>query len=140
MTKSTLAWGCTALLVFLCFSLVYTNIGDSNSLLSTWNSRGDERPIHPTSSGKQSNDDPRDKADTQSSNEIDTPGQDDGTMTVTGEGIPLVSTGGNGKVVMLTGATGPGQFTGIDDFYVKIIQNRLEYAKTHGIVKAMLLI
>src|SRR5579859_706182 len=49
-----------------------------------------------------------------------------------GEKLPLISTHGDGKVVLLTGTTGPGHFQGVQDFYSKIIDNRLNHSKTHG--------
>jgi hypothetical protein len=48
------------------------------------------------------------------------------------EGMQVLSTAGNGSVVMLTGSTGILHFPGVDDFYTKLTNNRLDYAKVHG--------
>ena len=56
----------------------------------------------------------------------------------TEEGFPLISTHNNGKLVLLTGATGRGNFFEIPDFYSLIINNRLEYANRHGPTPSLL--
>jgi len=54
------------------------------------------------------------------------------TSSQTNYGFPIVSTRNQGSVVMLTGATGPGHFGEIQDFYTMIVENRMEYAKARG--------
>jgi hypothetical protein len=51
----------------------------------------------------------------------------------TKDGFPLISTENNGRVVLLTGVIGPGNFREVDNFYSEIVNNRLEYANHHGI-------
>ena len=51
----------------------------------------------------------------------------------TEDGFPLISTHNNGKLVILTGATGRGNFFEIPDFYPQIVKNRLDYVNHHGI-------
>jgi hypothetical protein len=46
--------------------------------------------------------------------------------------MPVYSTGGNGSVVLLTGSTDATNFIGVSDFYAKITNNRLDYARAHG--------
>jgi len=138
IAKSTIIWGCTALIILIFLSLLLPKLADSDAILPGWsNPTRVQGPAAPYSlSSILVGGDPRDKADTQSSNEMDTPAQlqtpQDQVMT-TNEGIPLVSTGGNGKVVMLTGATGPGHFKDVKEFYGKVMENRMAYAKAHGI-------
>jgi hypothetical protein len=72
-----------------------------------------------------------------SSNDLDTPTAQaenvpGGTQRVNADGLPIVATGRNGKVVMLTGASGPGHFSSVPEFYNRVIQNRMEYAAVHG--------
>jgi hypothetical protein len=50
----------------------------------------------------------------------------------TNYGFPIVSTRNRGSVVMLTGATGPGHFTDLQDFYPMVVENRMEYANSRG--------
>jgi hypothetical protein len=50
----------------------------------------------------------------------------------TNYGFPIVSTRNHGSVVMLTGATGPGHFSDLQDFYPMIVDNRMEYANSRG--------
>ena len=57
-----------------------------------------------------------------------------GDVQHTKDGLPLISTRNGGKVVLLTGATGPGHFEAVEGFYSKIVNNRLDYANTHGFV------
>jgi len=54
------------------------------------------------------------------------------TSSQTSYGFPIVSTRNQGSVVMLTGATGPGHFGEIQDFYAMIVENRMEYANARG--------
>ena len=46
--------------------------------------------------------------------------------------MPVFSTRNNGKVVLLTGATGPGHFSNVSEFFAKITNNRLDYVNAHG--------
>jgi len=50
----------------------------------------------------------------------------------TEDGFPLLSTQNNGKLVILTGATGKGNFFEIPNFYSNVVQNRLDYVNHHG--------
>jgi len=53
----------------------------------------------------------------------------------TSYGFPIVSTRNRGSVVMLTGATGPGHFVEIQDFYAMVVENRMDYANARGIIQ-----
>lgn len=54
------------------------------------------------------------------------------TSGQTNYGFPIVSTHNRGSVVILTGATGPGHFADIQDFYPMIVENRMQYANSQG--------
>jgi hypothetical protein len=136
VTKTTVTWACTALFFLILLSAFYPTL-NSGIIKQEWVEGEDQSSpyMSPSISNISLSDDGRDQIDAHSSNEMDTPAhleapQDQ--IISTREGIPLVSTGGHGKLVLLTGATGPGNFKDVEDFYGKIIQNRLGYAKAHG--------
>jgi len=135
LSKTAIAWACTLLLVIVSFSFILNGAPDGSGLSPVWAAKTDDRL--PSMSAGVENGQIQDKEQWQSSNEMDTPAplhSGEETVTVTGEGVPLISTNGQGKVVMLTGATGPGYFRAVHDFFNKIFQNRRDYARAHGLL------
>ena len=148
LTRSAVVYSCTGLFFLLVFSLFLNGTPDTAGVLSTWTakSESDSRPGTETSVIVEVT---NKNAETQSSNDLDTPLPTSNqapplplpppyvkdTVTLNQQNpkeFELVSTKNKGKVVLLTGATGPGHFRQVDDFHNKVRSNRLEYAQRHG--------
>ena len=147
-------YGGTALFLLVLLSLMVTGVPDTKEVGSLWSStQHDATNSDPTTSIQPlddvvlpphiQHDDSRFQTSITSSVTTSTP-VPVGTAHLTppthhsqGEkhtedGFPLISTHNNGKLVILTGATGRGNFFEIPDFYPQIVKNRLDYVNHHG--------
>lgn len=155
VTKTAVVYSCTGLLLLLVFSMFLNATPNAPGVLSPWTKGGglaqpiSETPLTIIEITNQN-------AETQSSNDLDTPlptsssaksaqpspplppappPTSDDAQTQTSKiqnEFEIIQTKNNGKVVLLTGATGPGHFQQVDDFNHKVISNRREYAYRHG--------
>jgi hypothetical protein len=128
-TRRGIVYSCSTLFILLLFSVTLIGLPDGGAMMaSSWTSRGDETPLWITPVSPLNHIRPPNIHNSflphpppQSLNGLDEQ-----------ERIPLISTNNNGTVVMLTGATGPGHFARVPDFFSKVVNNRLDYANAHG--------
>jgi hypothetical protein len=137
LTKRGIIYGCTALIVLLLLSLIITGIPDGTNVSSNWSSNIDELPHNPIPSTLPAITDVIHDPDFDSSKNPEThipPTYSSALQDakLSKDGLPLISTQNNGRIVLLTGATGPGNFEKVEGFYSKVVSNRLDYAKAHG--------
>lgn len=138
LTKRGIVYGCTALIILLFLSLVITGIPDTSGVAAILPSIIDDPipkplPINsPPTKQRPTYENPDELPSTPPPHgEEEKPADHYGKHTK--EGLPLISTNNGGKVVLLTGATGPGNFDEIEGFYSKIVNNRFDYANAHGL-------
>ena len=138
-SKRGIVYGCTALIILLLFSLMITGIPDRTDASSIRASNGDEFPqtsipTTPAAIHDVIHDPDFDTMETTHETHIPPPSPAIQGNQLTKDGFPLISTQNNGRVVLLTGATGPGNFGEAEGFYSKTVNNRLEYVNAHGTV------
>ena len=137
LTKKGVVYGCTAIIILLFLSLVITGVPDTSEVSSIWPSMTDHhipKPL-PTNPPTKDQHDTHENPDVFPSPPPLPPEEEkhaDHYGNHTKEGFPLISTNNGGKVVLLTGATGPGNFDTVEGFYSKIVNNRLDYANVHS--------
>ena len=136
-TKRGIVYGCTALIILMVLSFVITGMPDTSGVSSIWPLVTDDRipkplPINPPTDGQpNTHENPDEFTPTPAPPEDINPAHHYGEHTI--DGLPLISTNNTGKVVLLTGATGLGNFEAVEGFYSKIVNNRLDYANAHGL-------
>jgi hypothetical protein len=152
LTKRGIVYGGTALFLLVLLSLMITGVPDAKEVGSLWSSTQDDAihsdPILPLDDvvlpPHIQHDDSRFQTSITSSVTTSTavpvgtahltpPAQHLQDEKHTEDGFPLISTHNSGKLVILTGATGRGNFFEIPDFYPQIVKNRLDYVNHHGI-------
>jgi hypothetical protein len=150
LNKSAVVYSCTGLLLLLVCSMFLNGTPAATGMLSTWTKSGGlSGPMLETPNIVEV---VNQNAETQSSNDLDTPlptssphqpalvppsPPPPGKHALTQnqhntKEFELTATKNNGKVVLLTGATGLGHFQQVDDFHNKVKSNRLEYVERHG--------
>ena len=152
LTKRGIVYGATALFLLVLLSLMITGVPDAKEVGSLWSTTQDDAaksdPILPLDDvvlpPHIQHDDSQFQTSITSSITTST-AVPVGTAHLTPpthhlqdekhteDGFPLISTHNNGKLVILTGATGRGNFFEIPDFYPQIVKNRLDYVNHHGI-------
>jgi len=136
-TKRGIVYGCTALIILMVLSFVITGMPDTSGVSSIWPLVTDDRipkplPMNPPTDGQpNTHENPDEFTPTPAPPEDINPAHHYGEHTI--DGLPLISTNNTGKVVLLTGATGLGNFEAVEGFYSKIVNNRLDYANAHGL-------
>lgn len=160
LTSKVVVYLATAMLLLMVFSFVVTSTPDRPSVLATWTSRPStstpdqqghfvdaQSSINLDTAGAEAHP-PRPAAkqsitNTQQTASLPEPVAKSGQLPTFPEspeishendGMPTLSTGGNGSVVMVTGATDMIHFPDVSDLYSKITSNRLEYARAHGML------
>lgn len=136
-TKWGVVYGCTVLIILLFLSLAITGVPDTSEVSSIWPSMTDypipkPLPIKPPTKGQHGTPENPDEFPSLPPLPPEEENHPDHYGKQTKEGLPLISTNNGGKVVLLTGATGPGNFDAVEGFYSKIVNNRLDYANLHS--------
>ena len=146
-TKRGIVYTGTALFLLVSLSLLLMGVPDARDMSSRWTSNQDFKPgttsilplddvvlppIQHDDSGTQTSTTSSDTTSTTIVAELPPATHHLADEKHTEDGFPLISTRNNGKLVLLTGATGPGNFFEIPNFYPIIMQNRLDYANHHG--------
>ncbi len=155
MARSTVVYSCTGLLLLLVFSMFLNRTPNTTGVLSTWTKQhGLPTPVLDTATIVEVT---NKHSETQSSNDLDTPEVKSVALQTNTASPPIdalehnlekslsqthknpkefeaIATKNNGKLVLLTGATGPGHFQKVENFHQKVTSNRREYANKHGIL------
>ena len=141
LTKRSVVYICTALVILLLLSFIATGLPDPTGVLSQWTPKTEHAdPFDLTPILDPVVDGPN-HLDLESNLGLNEPisatppsppppFQD---VNKTEDGFPLISTNNKSKVVLLAGATGRGNFWDVADFYSKVVSNRLDYINAHGI-------
>ena len=152
LTKRGAVYGGTAVILLVLLSVMVTGVPNSKAVGSIWSSTSHAADSDPTKSILPLNDVlPPIQWDGDSQRQTTSTSSSTSSTVVpvatahlpppthhlqdekhTEDGFPLISTHNNGKLVLLTGATGRGNFFEIPDFYPQIVKNRLDYATYHG--------
>jgi hypothetical protein len=145
-TKRGIVYTGTAVFLLVMLSLLLMGVPDARDMSSRWTSNQDFKPttsipplddvvlppIQNDDSGTQTSATSSETTSTTIVAELPPAAHHLADEKHTEDGFPLISTRNNGKLVLLTGATGPGNFFEIPNFYPIIMQNRLDYANHHG--------
>lgn len=153
LTRSSVVYSCTGLLLLLIFSMFVNSTPNPSGVLSTWKTQhGLPSPVLDSATIVEVT---HKHSETQSSNDLDTPEVHAIALQTNTAPHPVdppsndleqtlaqphqnpkefesIATKNNGKVVLLTGATGPGHFQKVDNFHHKVTSNRRQYADKHG--------
>ena len=151
LTKRGIVYVGTAVVLLVLLSLIVTGVPDAKEVGSLWGSKDHDASSDPTILPLDDDvlppiqhDDSRPPTGSTSSVTTSSTVVPIGTAYLppsthhfpdekhTEDGFPLISTHNNGKLVILTGATGRGNFFEIPDFYPQVVKNRLDYVNHHG--------
>lgn len=146
-TKRRIVYGCVGLLILFIFSFMIMGFPDGSSVSSVWTPKVDDTTLTPFPPMDDNSSDsdiglgseyPHEHSPQPPSSPppsaLSRPTSSYPDETHTAEGFPLIQTRNNGKVVLLTGAMGSGNFEEVPDFYAKVVSNRADYARAHGIL------